>query len=172
MPTFDKALKLVLKCEGGYVNNPNDPGGPTNLGITQETLSRWVGHSVSVGDVKMLTPELVAPIYKARYWDAASCGDLPPALAICVFDWAVNSGVVRSVKSLQQIVGAVPDGNLGQKTLTAIRKYTDTNGLQSLVEVYLDSRRSFYKSLKTFQHFGKGWLSRVDDVESEALKLI
>ena len=66
---FDKALELLLKHEGGYVNHPSDPGGITNLGVTKKVYEDWVGHEVTEEDMKKLTPEDVAPIYLENYWE-------------------------------------------------------------------------------------------------------
>jgi len=75
---FDKALQLMLKHEGGFVNHPSDPGGMTNLGVTQRVYEEWVGYEVTKQDMMKLTPEDVAPIYLKNYWEKASCDELPP----------------------------------------------------------------------------------------------
>ena len=67
---FEKSLALVLAAEGSFVNHPSDPGGMTNLGVTQKAWRDWVKHGVDEAEMRALTPELVAPIYKSKYWDA------------------------------------------------------------------------------------------------------
>lgn len=170
MTAFDAALKVILKHEGGYVNHPRDPGGETNLGVTRKTWQQWTGR-VNV-DMKALTPAKVAPLYKAWYWDKVRGDDLPPAIALIAFDMAVNAGPARSAKMLQLIVGAVRDGEIGRKTLQAVQQYVQVFGLAKVVQAFSNARRDYYKALDTFDTFGRGWLRRVDAVETEALRLI
>ena len=68
-PTFDPALRLLLRHEGGFVNHPSDPGGMTNLGVTKAIWEAHKGASVTEADMRALTQEAVQPVYKARYWD-------------------------------------------------------------------------------------------------------
>ena len=114
---FDKSLQLLLKHEGGFVNHERDPGGMTNLVVTQRVYEEWVGYEVDKQDMMKLTPEDVAPIYLNNYWIKANCDELPSGLDYVVFDWAVNSGVSRSSKGIQKCCGAEPDGVIGPKTL-------------------------------------------------------
>lgn len=170
MSAFDAALKVILKHEGGWVSHPRDPGGETNLGVTRKTWQQWTGR-INV-DMKALTPAKVAPLYKAWYWDKVMGDDLPPAIALCAFDMGVNAGPGRAVKILQLIVGAVRDGQMGRKTLQAVQQYVQAHGLARLVRAYQQARRDYYKALDAFNTFGKGWLRRVDAVETEALRLV
>jgi lysozyme family protein len=77
---FKKCLELVLKSEGGYIDHKDDPGGRTNLGVTQRVWEEWVGHPVSEKDMKALTPEKVAPMYEMKYWRTSYCEKLPQGL--------------------------------------------------------------------------------------------
>ena len=77
---FEDCLARVLASEGGFVNHPKDPGGMTNLGCTKATWEEYVGHPVSEADMRALTPDDVAPLYKRKYWDRASCDLLPSGL--------------------------------------------------------------------------------------------
>jgi lysozyme family protein len=113
---FEQALKVILRHEGGYVNNPNDPGGITNLGVTKTTWEGWTGKPATVADMRALTVEQVAPLYRKRYWDAMRCDDYPPAVALCVFDFGVNAGIRRGVRYLQMVVGVAQDGAPGPNT--------------------------------------------------------
>ena len=115
---FDECLKMLLHHEGGYVNHPSDPGGETNLGVTKKVYQEWGGTK----DMKDLTVEDVAPIYKKNYWDRCKCDDLESGIDWVVFDWAVNSGTGRSAKAIQKICGAAQDGAIGPKTLALIGK--------------------------------------------------
>lgn len=169
MTAFDAALKVILKMEGGYVNHPRDPGGETNLGVTKRTWQAWTGR-VDV-DMKALTPAKVAPLYKARYWDEVGGDDFPPALSLCLFDFAVNAGPARAVKMLQRIAGASVDGQMGPATRRAVQAFVTAHGLPELVRRFSEARRDYYRALTTFDTFGKGWLRRVDHIETEALKL-
>lgn len=168
---FQACLAIVLKEEGGYVNNPKDPGGITNLGVTKTSWEEYVGHQVDVATMRSLTPLIVAPFYQSRFWNKLSCDDLPPGLDLCVFDFAVNVGPGRPVKYLQQMVGVQVDGDLGPNTKAAITAYYQTHGIVGTVHDFQNLRRAFYRSLPTFGTFGKGWLNRVNDVESLAIKM-
>ena len=94
--------------------------GSTNLGVTQANWEAFVGHPVSTQDMKDLTPEVISPFYKRKYWDAVRGDDLPSPIDYMVFDFAVNAGPGRAIKLLQAAVGAVPDGQIGPNTLAAI----------------------------------------------------
>jgi len=167
---FEHCLKLLLKHEGGFVNHPSDPGGMTNLGVTAAVWEQWVGHPVNEKQMKNLTPELVAPLYRRKYWDACRADELISGLDYCVFDVAVNSGVGRAVKFLQTCVGVTADGGFGPVTMAAVKK-AEENGA-SLIEEYCDARLQFLKSLKTWPVFGRGWERRVSEVETESLKML
>jgi lysozyme family protein len=161
---FDECLKMLLHHEGGYINHPSDPGGETNLGVTKKVYQEWGGTK----DMKDLTVEDVAPIYKKNYWDRCKCDDLESGVDWVVFDWAVNSGTGRSAKAIQKICGAAQDGAIGPKTLALIGKQ-DT---QYVVEEFGKIRQDFYESLKTFDTFGKGWTRRNKETTEKALEMI
>ena len=161
---FDECLKMLLHHEGGYVNHPKDPGGETNLGVTKRVYEKWGGTK----DMKDLTVEDVAPIYKKEYWDRCKCDDLESGIDWAVFDWAVNSGTGRSAKAVQKICGATQDGAIGPKTLALIGK----QNTQYVVEEFGKIRQDFYESLKTFDTFGKGWTRRNKETTEKALEMI
>ena len=125
---FDECLKMLLHHEGGYVNHPKDPGGETNLGVTKRVYEKWGGTK----DMKDLTVEDVAPIYKKEYWDRCKCDDLESGVDWAVFDWAVNSGTGRAAKAIQKICGAAQDGAIGPKTLALI----GTQNTQYVIEEF------------------------------------
>jgi lysozyme family protein len=164
---FQSALEHVLKSEGGFVNHPKDPGGMTNLGCTKAVWEEYVGHPVSEADMRALTPELVAPLYKRKYWDKVAGDDLPSGLDYAVFDAAINSGPGRAAKWLQEIVGVTADGAIGKGTLAAVY----TKDTRQLIALYNDSRLEFLEGLPTFATFGKGWTRRVSEVQSAASAL-
>ena len=112
-PLFERALAHVLEMEGGYDDDPYDPGGPTNMGITLAEYARDRGIEVTAdtlaalkAELKAIPPATVRRIYRDRYWLPASCPDLPPPLAFFHFDAAVNQGVAGAARMLQQSVGA------------------------------------------------------------------
>lgn len=168
---FSACLAEILVHEGGYVNHPKDPGGRTNLGVTQRTWEGWTGKASSESEMRSLTREMVAPVYRKNYWDAIEGDKLPPGLALCVFDFAVNAGPGRAARYLQRMVGAPEDGQIGPQTLAAVTGYVYTHGQAGAIKTYQDMRRSYYRQLSTFSTFGKGWLRRVDEVQRRALEL-
>jgi lysozyme family protein len=161
---FDAALKAILHHEGGFVNHPSDPGGMTNLGVTKKVWEEWVGHEVDEKAMRALTPELVGPMYKAKYWDKIKGDDLPEGVDYAVFDAAVNSGPGRAAKWLQACVGVEPDGGIGPKTLAAVAAFDP----KELVEDYAKRRLSFLMDLPHWGTFGKGWGRRVAEVQNTA----
>jgi lysozyme family protein len=161
---FDECLKMLLHHEGGYVNHPKDPGGETNLGVTKRVYEKWGGTK----DMKDLTVEDVAPIYKKEYWDRCKCDDLESGVDWAVFDWAVNSGTGRAAKAIQKICGASQDGAIGPKTLALI----GTQNTEYVIEEFGKIRQDFYESLKTFDTFGKGWTRRNKETTEKALEMI
>ena len=163
---FKECLDLVLKSEGGWVNHPSDPGGETNLGVTKRVWEEYVGHPVE--SLKKLTKEDVAPLYEQKYWRTCYCEVLPRGLDFVVFSMGVNAGPGRSIKLLQQSIGCVPDGVIGPTTRGLISSGNGAN----LIAKFSETRREYYRSLKTFPIFGRGWLSRVDREETEALDMI
>lgn len=165
---FDKCLELLLVHEGGYVHHEKDPGGMTNLGVTIRVWEEWVGHAVSEKEMRNLTPLMVAPLYKRKYWDACRANELVSGVDYAVFDVAVNSGVGRSIKFLQSAVGVTVDGSFGPATLAAVNEKDPT----ALIEMYCAKRLEFLQSLKTFETFGKGWSRRVAEVKEEAIKML
>jgi lysozyme family protein len=166
---FDAALTEILKHEGGFVNHPSDPGGMTNLGVTKGTYESWTGKVASEADMRALTKEKVAPIYRKNYWNQLLCDQLPAGLALCVFDFGVNAGPARAARYLQSLVGAKTDGKVGLETIGAVGAYVGLHGEAEAIRQYQSRRRDYYKQLPTFKTFGRGWLRRVDEVEATAL---
>ena len=168
---FDNCLAKLLVHEGNFVNHPEDPGGMTNLGVTAKVWEEWVGHPVDEKQMRALTPEIVAPLYKRKYWDACRADELISGLDYCIFDVAVNSGVGRAIKFLQSCVGTAPDGGFGPATMAAVAQFKGDSA-KTLIEDYCAKRLEFLQSLKTFETFGKGWTRRVEEVKAEALKML
>jgi lysozyme family protein len=166
--TYSKALELVLKWEGGYVNHPADPGGETNCGVTQRVYAAWRKvRGLPVRSVRHITPDECRAIYSAQYWSAIKGDVLNPGVDYVLFDLAVNSGPVQAVKMLQQALGVKVDGHLGLATLAAAAKAD----AKALVNRICDLRLGFLHRLKTWKVFGRGWKRRVDDVRANGLAL-
>lgn len=162
---FGQALAKVLLSEGGYSNDFRDNGGETNFGITHLVYDAWRHtHGEPLQSVKLISPEEVAGIYRANYWNAVQGDHLPAGVSYVVFDGAVNSGVSQSIKWLQRAVGAADDGQIGPKTIAAVGAFGDAD---ALIDAICDQRLKFLQSLKTWPHFGKGWGARVASVRAQ-----
>ena len=147
--TFDEAFDQVVKHEGGYVNDPRDPGGETKFGISKRAYPSL--------DIKALTLAEAKAIYRRDYWDRARCGDLLPGVAFDVFDAAVNSGPGQAIRWLQRAVGVADDGVVGPITLAAVKRL-DPEVLQAR---YTGQRLEFMTRLSGWDAFGRGWARRV-----------
>lgn len=165
--TFTKALKHILKLEGGWSNHPADKGGPTNKGITLSTFERAIKEGLIttrtsdfITELKNITDAAVEKIYYHNYWQKAGCHHLPKALAILHFDAAVNHGPRRAIKFLQQTFKAEIDGELGPETKSKIR----ADQLSFDLTTYTTIRKSYYQQLKQYPVFGKGWMNRLQSV--------
>jgi lysozyme family protein len=165
--SYDAALARLLAHEGGYSDHPADPGGPTKFGITLAVYRRWVKPNAAAADVRAMPVEAAKAIYRTQYWDAMRCDDLPAGVDYAVFDYGVNSGIARSVKALQRIVGVKADGFLGPRTMAAVKKRNP----KRLVNALCDERLRFLRGLRTWPVFGKGWTRRVADVRAGALQM-
>jgi lysozyme family protein len=165
---WDNAFKMMLASEGGYVNHPSDPGGMTNLGVTKRVWEEWVGRESNEKEMRSLTPDMVEPLYKRKFWDAVRGDELPAGISYLIFDFAVNAGVGRSIKTLQSAVGVTPDGGFGPMTMAAVQAVDPVE----LVEKFSQAKEDFYRSLNTFETFGKGWLNRVAAVKVKANSML
>lgn len=150
MSYFDRAIKYVLLHEGGLVNDPADPGGLTNRGITQRDYPQL--------DIRNLTEAETIEIYRRDYWRPVY-DEMTDADAACkLFDMSVNMGHRQAHKLLQRAVGADVDGIFGQMTLAAANHYTD------LVERLCLQQAEFYNGLvvkrPVLKKFLKGWMKR------------
>jgi lysozyme family protein len=163
---FKKCMPVILLWEGGKVDDPRDPGGRTNQGITQRVYTAYRRRKgMQQRDVYQMTPEERDDIYRTNYWNAIQGDLLPLGVDLLVMDGAVNSGVVQSVKWLQRAVGVVDDGIVGPATLHAATNYPDKQALLTLIT---NQREAFLRSLKTFKTFGTGWLRRTASVKQTA----
>lgn len=173
---FENALRHLLKSEGGFTNDRRDPGnllpdgraGCTMLGVTQASWEAFIGKRTTQEKMQQLTPEDVAPFYRKKYWDVIRGDDLPSGLDYLMFDFAVNAGCGRAIKVMQSALGVAVDGVIGRMTMQAINE----SDPESLIDVFSDSKEEYYRSLKTFETFGKGWTNRIAEVKTHAITML
>lgn len=152
MSHLERALKIMLGHEGGYVNDPEDPGGETNWGITI-AVARENGYHGPMIDLPL---EKAVDIYSKKYWDTR-LDRLPFMVVFNIFDAAVNHGKRQSFKLAQRAAGCHDDGFMGPDTLEAISSI----GPWEFCAKFNAERIEFYTDLKTFKRFGRGWVRRV-----------
>ena len=145
--SFDNAVELVLSLEGGLVDDPKDPGGLTNFGISQRSYPSL--------DIRNLTRDQAKGVYRVDFWDKVRGDELPAALGFCVFSCAVNMGVYKAVTLLQRAVAVQVDGVLGANTLAA------TNRTKDAVARFCAEWALAYTGTRNFDLYGRGWLRRV-----------
>lgn len=149
MANFNHVIHYILDEEGGYVNDPRDPGGETNWGISKRAYPSL--------DIKNLKPEKAIEIYRRDYWDPVRGDDLPKGVDLLVLDCAVNQGVGVAARILQTACGAVADGKVGPKTLERIRSVAHDTLLSRIASL----RALRYTETNNFDRFGKGWMNRL-----------
>lgn len=191
MGTFETAMAFVFEWEGGFVDHPLDPGGPTNMGVSLRWL-RDVGLAgdidrdgdVDADDVRSLTPERVEKLFKDRFWDPQGLDELPRSPAIAHFDCSVNTGPGRAGRIMQEVCNFHPggvldvDGVVGPKTRARVREICDTEPAERVfASRLLAGRKRFYDALAArpvvrtvhgrpvetypYRTFHRGWLNRV-----------
>lgn len=165
---WQKSFELMLQSEGGFANHPSDPGGMTNLGVTKATWENWIGRQSDEAEMRGLTPEKVEPMYRKKFWDAVRGDELKVGIDYLMFDFAVNAGAGRAIKTLQTAIGVPADGGFGPVTMASMKSYEPVK----LIERFSQAKEDFYRSLNTFDVFGKGWLNRVAKVKAEALTMV
>lgn len=164
--SYDLALTRLLQHEGGYTNHPDDPGGPTNFGITIADYRRYAKSDATAADVRAMPVDEAKTIYRKRYWDAQRCDDLPAGVDYAVFDYGVNSGIGRSGKVLRRVLQLPDDTGVVTDAVIAAARAADA---RLLVSAICDERLRLLKSLETWDVFGKGWGRRVGEVKATAL---
>ena len=164
---FDVCIAPIFQQEGGYVDDPADAGGSINLGISVAALSNWRGAAATREDVRDLTRDEAIAIYRANYWNTTRCDDLPPGVDLMVFDGAVNLGTSRSARLLQATLGVVQDGSVGPATIRAAKESDPVVTIERLAALRLE----YYRSLSSFDSFGRGWTSRVSQIKNQALQM-
>jgi|GEM_PF-530092 len=165
---FAKSLSLVLAHEGEWSDHPKDPGGATMKGVTLATFRSFVKPNATKEDLRKITAEQIATVYRRHYWDATLGAKLPDGVDYAVLDFAVSSGPARAAKHLQAVVGVAEDGKIGPATLSAIAAMP----AHRIINDLCDRRLKFLKGIKKGEQwkvFGKGWNRRVEGVRAEAL---
>jgi lysozyme family protein len=173
---WKQAFEQMLASEGGFTDDERDPGnklpdgrkGSTMLGVTQFNWEQYTGHQVTHEQMKKLTPADVEPLYKKKYWDAVRADELPSGIDYLVFDFCVNAGAGRAIKTLQTSVGTTPDGGFGAITMKAVQTINEAD----LIERFSQEKETFYRSLTTFVTYGKGWLNRVEQVKVKSTSML
>jgi lysozyme family protein len=159
---FMKCVEVILKAEGGYINNPVDPGGETNMGICQRNYPEL--------DIKNLTRNQAIEIYFKDYWSKMNLLGITDETAILeLFDMGVNAGIRTAIKLAQKLVGAFADGIIGDETTEMINSFP-----ADFVELYKANRKMYYLALVRRKPqlviFLKGWLHRVDNCHFEIIE--
>jgi lysozyme family protein len=151
MSAFDGAFTALMGNEGGYSDNPADPGGATMWGITQR-VAQANGYT---GPIEDLPLEIAQSIAKREYWDVYSCDSFDPRVAFQVFDAAYNGG--PAAKWLQRAAGVTTDGIIGPVTIAAVNAADPLR----IVMRFNSYRLTYFTSLDTFPTFGRGWANRI-----------
>lgn len=149
MLSFNEVFDRLIGHEGGYVNNPKDPGGETNWGISKRSYPNV--------NIKTLTREGAKVIYKRDFWDRCSAEKMSPSLAYQAFDFAVNSGIGTAIRYLQRALGVADDGNWGMVTERALRERSETDVLM----LYIAERLEFMTKLSNWDNASRGWSRRI-----------
>lgn len=155
MSNFDDAFAHIIGVEGGYVNDPQDPGGETKYGISKRSYPNE--------DIPNMTLERSKMLYKRDYWDKIKGDELPSVLASFVFDAAVNQGVDPAIRMLQRALGVAQDGIMGLDTMRKIRD----SGKESCA-LFMAERAMRYMSTRNADKYLRGWLKRLFIVTMEA----
>lgn len=155
MSDFDAVFAATIGLEGGYVNDPQDPGGETKYGISKRQYPSE--------DIPTMTLERAKILYKRDYWDAVKGDMLPAKLNHIVFDTAVNQGVDAAIKLLQRVLGVTQDGILGKDTMRMLEQKMS----KTLCCNYLSERAMRYIGTRNFDRFGRGWFYRLFSLAME-----
>jgi lysozyme family protein len=164
---FAACMTFMLQAEGGFVDNPDDPGGATNEGITLATLQRHFPND-TVADLKAMSDATRDDIYRRDYWNAVAGDALPSGVDLTVFDFGVNAGPRRSVRMMQEAIGVDADGQVGPITLARLGQM----GASGVITRLGQMQAAYYRAEDDFDEFGKGWLARTTRRQAAALALV
>lgn len=146
---FLKVINRVLGHEGGYVDDPTDPGGETQWGISKRSYPKV--------DIKALTRNQAIAIYHRDFWVPIKGDSMSDGAAFQLMDGAVNSGPREAIRFLQRAVGVADDGHFGPVSLAAMQKVSETDFIMR----YVAERMDYMTKLKNWVHHGKGWIRRM-----------
>ena len=171
--SFDDALAFVLRWEGGFVDDPDDRGGATNKGVTQAVYDEWRDRkNYDKRSVREIEDGEVKQIYLEQYWKPARCQALDFPMSLILFDSAVNHGVGRAVKLLQEVLNVAVDGHFGPATMAAYDFLEECHGTNYVAVQYIKAREAFYFRIvendPTQGKFLRGWWNRLSDLRKEA----
>jgi lysozyme family protein len=150
---FPTAFGLLIGNEGGYSNDPADPGGETMYGVTAR-VARANGYTGAMKDLQLLTAQQIA---KAEYWDKAHCDEIPDGIRFDVFDTAYNSGVHEAIVLVQRTAGTPGDGYWGPATQATVAAMDP----ERCRRLFAAERLAFYTLLPGWDHDGRGWANRI-----------
>jgi lysozyme family protein len=157
-------LKAILEQEGGNDDDPDDPGGRTSRGIIQREYNAYRQLlSLPMQDVWKASDNEVADIYHKSYW-LPYCPQMPSGVDLVYFDEAVNAGPHEATLLLQRALGVNADGHIGIVTMAALNRADP----KWVIKNFSDRRTAYYRSLKLFWKYGKGWLHRTVTIEHQA----
>lgn len=177
MPDINAMIDDILRREGGFVDNPDDSGGPTKYGITIATLSRYIGRTASRSEVENLSEDVAREIYEKNYYIAPHIDQLPESIQPFIFDCAVNHGprqAIRFVQSACNQAGYTPplstDGVMGPNTRKGA-EWAEKEMGEAFLKALIEERRNFYLAIvearPSQKVFLKGWLNRVNEFDKE-----
>ena len=168
---FTACLHEVLHMEGGFSDDPRDPGGPTNFGISRAELAdvrRVPVTSITEDMMQALTLDEAAGIYQSRYWNVLRCEDVPLGVDLMLFHFGVNAGHATSAKLLQTVVGTACDGIVGRQTIIT----TCRNEAAKLIDDLAQAQIKHYSTLEKFGTYGNGWVNRVNRAQEVAKRMV
>lgn len=166
---FLACFTVTESFEGGYVDNPHDPGGATLKGVTQGSYTAWLAHRGRPNaPVKNASDADIQAIYREQYWNAVRGDDLYDGLDLVLVDTGWGSGPVTAIKFLQRAIGLTADGWFGVKTLAAVKQRWNS---RTLIETLCSTRLAFFQSLPTWRYFGVGWTNRLNGIRTKALEM-
>lgn len=176
MPSVDQMIEDILRREGGFVNHPLDRGGATNFGVTQQTLSRYLGRKASVEEVRNMSRDLAKTIYEQNYYLGPGIHRLPESIQPFVFDSGVNHGPRRAIRFVQNVcndAGFGPidvDGAVGPQT-ERVTKFAEKHMGEAFLAALIEERRNFYllivENNPSQEVFLRGWMNRIKEFEEE-----
>jgi lysozyme family protein len=166
---FRRCVDIVLAQQGGFLDNPKDPDGATQFGIALGVLKDWRQKpNLTADDLRKLERDEACEIYRTRYWNVLRCDDLPTGVDLVVFDFGVDAGTARSAKMLQQVVGAAPDGSIGDATVAATKAMRATD----VVKDMSNRRSDYYRDPANAPSSIRDGMNRTNAVEKAALEMI